>query len=94
MSNEEFLNTKWDARNWSEDMKHKWQEKMFDLGFYWGGGSRQIKDDGEFYYYVYENQAVTRDSKVGYFDEHPHAECAYSFAFPETLTEQGQQSDH
>lgn len=93
MKKEDFLNTKWDARGWSENMKRKWQERMFEIGFFWSGGSRLIQDDGDFYYYVYENQAVTHNSKAGYFEGHPHEEMLYSEAFPETLTEQGQKHD-
>lgn len=90
MNKEDFLNTKWDARDWTEDMKRRWQEKMFELGFCWIGGSRGVMHTDCAFFFIYEDAEITHSSDLDHFRYHAHQECAYSFAFPETLTEQGQ----
>lgn len=37
MKKEDLINTKWDARDWTEDMKEKWFHLMFSHGFLFAG---------------------------------------------------------
>lgn len=93
MRKEDFINTKWDARDWSEDMKRAWQERMFEFGFCWHGGSREVLNKGIDFLYIYQDGEIALCVDLDYFIAHPYTACAYSFAFPETLTEQGQKHD-
>lgn len=79
-----FDNTKWDAREWTEGMKTKWQEKMFSLGYAWGGGDQDIRYLDAGFYCVYGDKCITFIHKIHKrFARKFMTEKTYADAFPE-----------
>lgn len=93
MIKQDLINTKWDARDWSVEMKRKWQERMSEIGFYWLNTEVRLALDEFDYCYIHDNFQITKGKRLDTFEHHPHQECAYSLVSPETLTEQGQKHD-
>lgn len=56
LTKEDLYNTKWDASQWTQDMKIKWQEKMFEFGFSWYGDPSGFKVESlqKECYYIYQ----------------------------------------
>lgn len=52
MKREDFINTKWDVREWTEEQKIQWQEKCFELGFKWGGEGVYVENSDKNFYYL------------------------------------------
>lgn len=88
----DFINTKWDARDWSAEMKCKWQERMSEIGFYHPNTEVSLTLDGFDYYYIHDNYQITKGKRLDTFEHHPHQEMFYSEAL-KTITEQGQKHD-
>lgn len=95
MKKEEFLNTKWDAREWSEDMKRDWEKRVHELGFRWNEEGETVPTADVIFYYLHSDGRITWSGDDFIFEStnHPYKECSYSFAFPEALTWQGQKHD-
>lgn len=59
MKKEDFYNTKWDQSEWTTEMKTQWQEKCFELGFYWFIDRGTIKFLEEDYFYLESDGTLT-----------------------------------
>lgn len=81
-----FDNTKWDVRDWTDEMKTKFQERMFDEGYCWGrfGCNKTVSflDAGS--YFLREEVLLWMDMNASnYFLEHESTEKTYEDVFPE-----------
>ncbi|OOE71731.1 hypothetical protein [Salinivibrio kushneri] len=92
MDKQNFIKTKWDARDWTEDMKRKWQKKMFELGCTWQDECAIVSELGANFYFISEGSRLAYSKGSHTFDAVTYKQCEYSDAFPET--EQGQKHDH
>lgn len=93
MIKKDLINTKWDAREWTEDMKRKWQEKMFEIGFLWRSDREEVLHLSDGFYFLSDRGSLTASDITGLFLNSGNREKKYSDAFPETQTEQGQKHD-
>lgn len=95
MNKQDLINTKWDARDWSDEMKRKWEARVSELGFFWLVGLVMVNtSDIDFYFLHADGHITLSDSGCAdKFFEHSHIQCAYSVLFPKTITEQGQKHD-
>ena len=80
MKKEDFYNTKWDVREWTEDMKIQWQNKCFELGFSWNGKTEVFGLDANFFWMSGTNLDAN-DYK--YFLGESSTEKYYEDMFPE-----------
>jgi transposase len=67
-----WVNTKWDASNWSREMKIKWHNKMFEYGFSWEGSKNISCLDYDFY-------LVSDFGVKGIFDDRVRFNCNRCF---------------
>jgi hypothetical protein len=81
MKREDLINTKWDVRDWTEKMKARWQEKMFEYNFRWGA-CKIISHLNADFYYVYTCD-LSRGGDQTHFQEHKHKDKVYRDLFPE-----------
>jgi len=81
MKKEDFLDTKWDAREWTKEQKAKWQNRMFEFGIPWGCGStKPICLEKDFYYII--NTSIGFGFNCGFFNERKEKQMTYEDAFP------------
>lgn len=59
MKKEDFYFTKWDAREWTDEQKTRWQEKCFELGFSWGCGIGGVENLHATYYLLEDSKEIT-----------------------------------
>lgn len=79
LKREDFYNTKWDVRDWTEEQKIQWQEKCFELGFAWIKSGHTFSHPYADFYYLERSIAITwgLGGAVGY------TEKQFSDMFPE-----------
>lgn len=58
MKKEDFYNTKWYCRAWTDEQKIQWQEKCFELGFSWCK-EKAVKYINRDYYYLGDDGSIT-----------------------------------
>ncbi len=82
----EFNNSKWDATEWTIEQKIKWQEKCFELGYFWEFTGKNISHLDKEYYYLYNCQrSITQGLGISdseYFSQHENEEKQYEDMFP------------
>lgn len=86
LKREDFINTKWDVSGWTEEMKIRWQKKMFDLGFEWhffGNGSSEIKNLHKSYYFIENRGSIFPGETKDFYHEFSAATAYYEDVFPE-----------
>lgn len=77
---EGLINTKWDARNWTQEMKIRWQEKMFELGIKWYDVYRvntKIQELRRDYYFIDTKGLLYYGENRQSFDSCPELTTAY-----------------
>ena len=73
-----FFNTKWDARNWTEDQKSEWQKAMFSLGFTWASGDTHVRLlDSEIYYINVGNISAGPYCDLNSFNSHRYKQMYF-----------------
>ena len=80
LKREDFYNTNWDVRGWSEEMKRHWQDKCFAFGFRWGSGSTEVQHLSEDYYQLWCDQDMTYSSTP--YKDSPFISSKYEDVFP------------
>jgi hypothetical protein len=81
MKKEDFINTKWDAREWTKEQKAKWQNRIFELGFSWGGWDKRVRYITSDFYYV-SDSSVTYGGDFAFFNGREGKLMTYEDAFP------------
>lgn len=81
MKKEDFYNTKWDQSEWSEEMKTKWQEKCFELGFAWHFYSKSLHLNK--YYFLSSANNITYAGNHETYATHSHKPMTWGDMFPE-----------
>jgi hypothetical protein len=84
MKKEDFINTKWDAREWTKEQKAKWQARMYQLGFSWGIGTKGQYHLCEDFYYV-RSYFIGCGGDYYYFNDHRNKQMTYEDAFPSPI---------
>lgn len=74
---EDFINTQWDASDWTKEQKTNWQEFMFDLGFSWVGRGKSVGNLDATYYILHRKDIFYSYGKEAYI------QCKYEDAFPD-----------
>jgi len=78
---EDFIDTKWDAREWTKEQKVKWQNRMFEIGFSWGGWDKRVRYITSDFYYV-SDSSVTYGGDFTFFNGREGNLMTYEDAFP------------
>lgn len=78
-----YRETKWDARNWSEDEKRAWQEKMFAEGCTWSGESVCNLDAAHYFINSEGGLGWGRDHEQSYFDGCDYKQMYWRDVFPQ-----------
>lgn len=87
MKKEDFYDTKWDTREWTEEQKIQWQEKCFELGFSWQGKVKIHGLDAEYYWLDRNNFIYLSTNDYEYFLTESSEEKHYEDMFPEQSEE-------
>ncbi|AUR89206.1 hypothetical protein NVP1121O_178 [Vibrio phage 1.121.O._10N.286.46.C4] len=91
LTREDLINTKYDVREWSEDMKSKFQEECFRLGYGWRCDGKKVGKLAAVSYYLYPDAEITSIAdceeyyspiSYRYFANHHHEEKFYEDMFP------------
>lgn len=85
-----FLNTKWDARNWTEEQKDAFLEECYRLGYNWPLGVSTIRRlDYDKAYRIYDNGQLGYWSGDAYNFKEPRfgTEKKWEDMFPDSSTE-------
>ncbi len=82
MKKEDFINTKWDAREWTEEQKAQWQKRMFDFGLVWKSGDTNILYLDKCYYFIDQSGFITCDDLYDEYAIRPEEPASYEDAFP------------
>lgn len=83
MKKEDFYDTKWDQSEWTEEMKIKWQEKCFELGFEWASYRCKVIRLNREYFFLYSNKYITYEGNYERYKTHPHKPMTWGDMFPE-----------
>lgn len=82
MKKEDFYDTKWDARDWTEEQKIKWQNKCFELGFSWQEQVEIYGLDADYYWLDSDNFLYLDSMDYEYFLTENSEEKLYEDMFP------------
>lgn len=93
MNKEDFLNAKWDARDWTDTMKRKWQERMLELGFKWRYRGKEVREVNRDYFYTRDDNELTFGDNYDFFSQHKNKELKYFDVFSDSEPGKGQKHD-
>lgn len=82
LTRDSLTNTKWDTSEWTEEMKIKWQEKMFEFRFTWQH-SNVVDYLEKPFYYLQSGHEMSHGRERGWFTEHQHENKLYTDVFPD-----------
>lgn len=83
MKREDFLNTKWDARKWTPEMRRKWQELVLGAGFSWVVEDDKAKNLDAKYLMLNPDKKIIYLDNDKVFANFLFKERRYSDAFPD-----------
>lgn len=83
LKREDFIDTKWNACDWTEEQKIKWQEKCFELGFSWQGKTKVLGLNCNFFWMGDNNHLYFDNNDYEFFLEEDSVEKQFSDMFPE-----------
>lgn len=82
-----YLGKKWGVREWTPEMKTKWQEKMFEEGFSWCGHHKVAHLAASYYWTIMSTDlGHIDDNDVDFFFISSEEQMHYEDVFPKEET--------
>jgi hypothetical protein len=85
VTKEDLFNTKWDATEWTEEQRTKFQKKVFELGFSWEIGKIVYRAASPDCYFLYEDGGLTYTTNKPALKKHNHKQNYFEDLFPDQV---------